>query len=296
METGTAVSSSRRLAARLSRRSAAVDSHDVDAFRSAISRTVALRLVLAGGAIALILAAVAVARDPTTTERALIPQDRVGVVVVDLSLSITDEDYSAIRRTFRRLIAEEASIGLVVFSDVPYELLPPGTPAAELEPFLRLLVAPRLGPAQTPWTQTFRAGTRISVALDLAKSTLERDQVASGSVLLVSDLETAPDDVPALARTISEIDRAGIDLGIVPLAPSSDALNLFAGLVEEDALAEFTEQAADATRPDAGSAGVSLPMALLVLGGLVFVALAAHERFAGRLALPRPTTVEGGAP
>jgi von Willebrand factor type A domain len=238
---------------------------------------------------------VAVARDPATTERALIPQDRVGVVVLDLSLSITDEDYTAIRRVLRRIVAEEASIGLVVFSDVPYELLPPGTPASELTPLLRLLVAPQLGPAQTPWTQTFRAGTRISVALELARSLLERDRIAAGSILLVSDLETAPDDVPALSRTISEIDRVGIDLGVVPLAASSDALNLFSGLLSDDALAGFAEQAPDATRPDAGSAGVGLPVALLVLGALVFLALAAHERFAGRLALPRPTPVDGGA-
>jgi hypothetical protein len=272
-----------------------VDVHEVGTFRSVINRTALIRLVVAGGAVALVLAAAAVARDPATTERALIPQDRVGVVVLDLSLSITDADYDAIRTTLKRIVAEKASIGLVVFSDVPYELLPPGTPASELTPLLRLLVAPRLGPAQNPWTQTFRAGTRISVALELARSMLERDRVASGSILLVSDLETAPDDVPALARTVAEIDRVGIDLRIVPLAPSSDALNLFGGLLEEDALAGFVQQSPDATRPDAGSAGVGLPVSLLVLGVLIFLALAAHERFAGRLALPRPTTVDGGA-
>ena len=67
------------------------------------------------------------------------------MVVVDLSLSIADEDYHTVRRAFRRLVAENASIGLVVFSDVPYELLPPGTPASELEPMLRLLVPPGSG-------------------------------------------------------------------------------------------------------------------------------------------------------
>ena len=270
-----------------------VDSHDVAALRSAVGRTNALRLVLARTAVALLLTAVASARSPATTERALIPQDRVGVVVLDLSLSITDTDYDAIRRTLRRLIAEEASIGLVVFSDVPYELLPPGTPAQELKPFLRLLVAPRLGPVQNPWTQTFRAGTRISVALDLAKSILERDEIASGSILLVSDLETAPEDVPALARTVAGIDQSGIRLRIVPLAPSSDALSLFGGLLEEDALAGFGQQSQGAERPDAGSAGVELPTELLVLGALIFLFLAAHERFAGRLGLPRP---HGSAP
>jgi hypothetical protein len=272
-----------------------VDSHDVAALRTVVSRTTAVRLVLAGGAVALVLAAVASARDPATTEQALIPQDRVGIVVLDLSLSITDTDYDAIRATLRRIVAEEPSIGLIVFSDVPYELLPPGTPARELKPFLRLLVAPRLGPVQNPWTQTFRAGTRISVALDLAKSILERDEIADGSILLVSDLETAPEDVLALARTVGSIDQAGIDLGIVPLAPSSDALNLFGGLLEEDALAGFAQRAPDAEREDAGSAAVELPTELLVLGALVFLFLAAHERLAGRLRLPRPRAVDGSA-
>ena len=284
----------RKLQAVLAHRGRGVASHDVAALRTVISRTAVVRLVLAGAALALVLAAVASAREPATSERALIPEDRVGVVVLDLSLSITDTDYAMIRRTLRRIVAEEASIGLVVFSDVPYELLPPGTPAAELKPLLRLLVAPRLGPVQNPWTQTFRAGTRISVALDLAKSMLERDDIAAGSILLVSDLETAPDDVPALARTVSSITDAGIRLGIVPLAPSSDAVELFGGLLEKDAVAAFAQSAPDARRPDAGTAGVELPRELLVLGALVFLCLAAHERFAGRLALPRPA--DGGTP
>ena len=277
------------------RRAKGVDTNDVGAFRTVITRTGIVRALLAGGALALVLAAAASARDPQTTERALIPQDTVGVVVLDLSLSITDDDYAGIRRTLRRLVAEEASIGLVVFSDVPYELLPPGTPAEELRPFLRLLVAPRIGPVQNPWTQSFRAGTRISVALDLAKSALERDEVAAGSILLVSDLETAPDDVPSLARTIADIDRAGIRLRIAPLAPSSDALSLFEGLLEEDAIGGFAAQSPDAEEPEAGTAAVELPTALLVLGALALLFLAAHERFAGRLALPRPRHAEEGA-
>ena len=277
------------------RRANGVDTNDVAAFRSVVNRTGIVRAILAGGALALVLAAAASAREPQTTEQALIPQDTVGVVVLDLSLSITDDDYAAIRRTLRRLVAEEAAIGLVVFSDVPYELLPPGTPAEELRPFLRLLVAPRLGPVQNPWTQSFRAGTRISVALDLAKSALERDEVASGSILLVSDLETAPDDVPSLARTIAEIGRAGIRLRIAPLAPSSDALSLFEGLLEEDAIAGFAAQSPDADEPESRTAAVELPTALLALGAFALLLLAAHERFAGRLALPRARPAEEGA-
>jgi NAD(P)-dependent dehydrogenase (short-subunit alcohol dehydrogenase family) len=275
------------------RRGYGIASHDVGAFRSVIRRTTVVRVVLAGGALALVLAAAASARDPQTTERALIPPDRVGVVVLDLSLSITDDDYATIRRVLRRLIAEEAAVGVVVFSDAPYELLPPGTPADELAPMLRLLVAPRLGPVQNPWTQTFRAGTRISSALELAKSILERDQVSNGSILLVSDLETAPDDVPALARTVDGINRAGIRLRIAPLAPSSDALSLFGGLLEKDAIAGFAQQTPGGGESDAGATGVELPTMLLVLGALAFGLLAAHERLAGRLALPRVRPSDG---
>jgi hypothetical protein len=274
------------LLSRVTRGAAAVDTHDVGALRRVVRRTGVVRAVLALGALALVLAAAAAARDPKTSESALVPPDRIGVVVLDLSLSITSDHYATIRSTLRRLIADDSSVGLVVFSDVPYELLPPGTPAEELKPILRLLVAPRLGPTQNPWTQTFRAGTRISAALQLARSMLERDKVDAGSILLVSDLETAPDDVPALARTISELGRADIKLRVVPLGPSSDALTLFQGLLQKDAVGGLISESPDPTSPEAGSTGVETPVLFLVLGTLVFVFLAAHERFAGRIALP----------
>ena len=214
------------------------------------------------------LAAAATARDPQTSEQALVPPDRIGVVVLDLSLSIADDDYVRIRRTLRRLIAEDATIGLAVFSDVPYELLPPGTPASELTPVLRLLVAPRLGPVRNPWTQTFRAGTRISVALELAKSMLERDEVAKGSILLVSDLETAPDDVPALTRTIAGLQRADIALRVVPLAPSSDARRTVLGSPRQGRGGAHSREARTRRAPVTASTAVDTPVVFLVLGAL----------------------------
>lgn len=291
---GTAVRSRRRLLRFRSRRRAGVDSHDVGAFKNVVRRTRLLRVVLASAAVALLLAAAAAARNPETSDQALVPSDRIGVVVLDLSLSIADDDYAAIRRTLRRLIKEEAAIGLVVFSDAPYELLPPGTPAAELKPILRLLVAPRLGPVNNPWTQTFRAGTRISAALELARASLERDEVASGSILLVSDLETAPDDVPALTTAIAKVEKAGIRLRVVPLGPSSDSLSLFAGLLPGDAFSGDLGTAPDRREPEAGAVRTETPVILVVLGMLLFVVLAVHEALAGRLALPRSRGPEGG--
>lgn len=260
-----------------------VDTHDADSFPIAARRTRVIRLTLAGVAIVLVVAAAASARDLETREQGLIPSGTTGVVVVDLSLSIQDEDYNAVRRAFRRIVAENASIGLVVFSDVAYELLPPGTPASELRPMLRLLIPPRLGPPVNPWTQTFRAGTKVSDALELARRMLERDGVRSGSILLVSDLETAPDDVPALARAVENLRRSPVQLRVLGLAPSTDAQLIFDGLFQEGA---FEAPAAGAEGPELESeARVEAPRTLLLLGAIFFLALAAHERFAGRLAI-----------
>jgi hypothetical protein len=241
--------------------------------------------VLVLAAVALLAAAAASASDLESRERGLLPHGTVGIVVVDLSLSIAPEDYHTVRAAFRRLIDENAPIGLVVFSDVAYELLPPGTPAVEMRPMLRLLVPPRFGPAINPWTETFRAGTRVSTALDLAREMLERDEVENGSILLVSDLETAPDDVPALGRTVQGIRDSDIELKVVAIAPSSDAVAIFGGLLQKDAFAAPLDSGDPL--PPASEVRSELPTALLVLGALVFLALALHERVGGRLALPR---------
>jgi hypothetical protein len=103
-------------------------------------------------------------------------------------------------------------------------------------------------------------------------------------VLLVSDLETAPDDVPALTRVINNLRSSDITLRVVGLGPSSDARRIFAGTFVNGV---FDAPAAPASGETAteSHARAALPIALLILGALSFVALAAHERFAGRLAL-----------
>jgi hypothetical protein len=272
-----------RLARLFTRRRTAIDTHDLGAFSRPALRARVLRLTLAAATVALVVAAAATARGLDTREEGLLPSGTTGVVVVDLSLSIADEDYHAVRRALRRLIAEDASIGLVVFSDVAYELLPPGTPASELKPMLRLLVPPRLGTPVNPWTQTFRAGTRISTALELARGMLERDNVRAGSILLVSDLETAPDDVPAVARTVDQLRRSSIELRVFALAPSNDARVLFEGFLDQGAFAapaDGGEEAASET-----SVENRMPLMLMLLGALFFLALAVLERFGAGLAV-----------
>jgi hypothetical protein len=273
----------RRIGRLFARRPSAIDTHDVGAFSRPALRARVLRLALAAATVALVVAAAATARGLDTREEGLLPSGTTGVIVIDLSLSIADEDYHALRRALRRLIAEDASIGLVVFSDVAYELLPPGTPASELKPMLRLLIPPRLGTPINPWTQTFRAGTRISTALELARGMLERDNVRAGSILLVSDLETAPDDVPAVARTVDELRRSAIELRVFGLAPSTDARVLFEGFLDQGAFAAPEGQDEEAASET--SVENRLPEMLLLLGASFFLALTALERFGAGLAV-----------
>lgn len=245
-----------------------------------------LRWGLAVAAVSLLAAAVATARDLDPRDRGLLPSGTTGVVVLDLSLSILDDHSGLIRSTLQRLVDADAPIGLVIFSDVPYELLPPGTPAAELKPLIRLLTPPAQGDVVTPWSDTFRSGTAISKALRLAQDMLEGDRVRNRSILLISDLETAPDDVPATARELRAIERAGTEIRLLALGPSSDARALFGGILGPDAFAPLVERRDDTVDPPAAPRR-PLPELLLALGVLFFLALAAHERYAGRLALPR---------
>lgn len=279
----------RRFTDLLRRRAPAVGYHDVAVLRPAIRRAALLRLVCGGGALALVVAAALHARGLDASAPGLVPSGTTAVAVVDLSLSIEDAQYRLVRDAFDRLIEENASIGLVVFSDVPYELLPPGTPASELVPILRLLVPAKRGPPVNPWNEGFRSGTRVSAALDLARRMLERDRVPSGSILLVSDLETAPDDVPALTRTIEAIRASAIQLRAIGIAPSTDAQLIFEGVLQTGAF--DTRDGTPVSTEAAREQRTPLPTALLVLAALALLSLAAHEVFGGRLALSHPQPV-----
>lgn len=263
------------------RRRLRISSPDVGALAPVVRRTHRLGIGLTAAVVALLVAAAVSAHDLDTRDPGLLPRGTSGVVVIDLSLSIADEDYADVRRILRGIAGSDARIGLVVFSDVPYELFPPGTPASELRPVLRLL-SPQEEEAPHPWTQGFRAGTRISSALELAAAMLERDRVARPSILLVSDLATAPEDVPVLARTVEGLRSRGIPLRVAAIDPSSDGRALFAGLLEEGAL---TISEGEGKEPRASAVG-RLPASLLLLATALFAALGLHERLTARLGLP----------
>lgn len=266
-------------------RRAAVDTHDAGSFRTAARRTLALRVLFGAGAVALLAAAVLSAGRLDARDRGLLPTGTSGVVVLDLSLSILDDSSGVVRSTLQSLVDSDVPVGVVVFSDVPYELMPPGTPARELRPIIRLLTPNAAGKVISPWSDTFRAGTRISTALQLAQDMLEGDRVQRGSILLVSDLETSPDDVPETARVLRSITRKGTPVRLLALGPSSDARALFGGILGPGAFTPLAE--GPVRRPEPPDARRRpLPLSLIVLAALFLVALAGHERYAGRLALP----------
>jgi hypothetical protein len=271
------------------KRSPAVDSHDAGALRRVSLRTRLLQAVLVVVALALLALATASARGLDPAKPTFLPEGS-GVLVLDLSLSVGEQDYADIRRTVRRLIDDGGSMGLVIFSDLAYELLPPGTPSAELSPLVRFLVPARGTRADaerpvSPWSESFSAGTRISAALDLARDVLERDRVKNGYILLVSDLVTAPEDVPELTRTLDTLRRQSLTIRVVPLSPLKAGRTVFETLLGKDAFIE-PAQLRNPKRV-AVKTETPLPTGLLVFGGILLVVLAAHERFAGRLGLPR---------
>ena len=267
-------------------RSRTIPSADARALRRARIRTGVVRVVLVGLACALAGATVVFARDLEPRSNEFVPGGRSGVVVLDVSLSIVTKDYARARGVLERIVESDNPMGLVVFSDVAYELYPPRTPAKELKPILRYFTpdGDRLPP--NPWTPSFQAGTRISGGLELAEEMLRRDRVSPASILLISDLETAPTDLGTLGKQLTRLRRSPIAVRVVPLSPTSDGLTFFGGLLGEQAFVNPVEPNAGEPRAIEVSLRGEMPIWLLLASALVLLALAAHEGFAGRLALP----------
>ena len=267
-------------------RKRAIPSPDTGALRRARLRTGVVRALLFAAACGLLAAALFSARSLEPKSSELTPGGRSGVVVIDVSLSIVSRDYVQVRNVLARLIRADNPMGLVIFSDAAYELLPPRTPAAELKPLLRFFTLHDGQLPQNPWTPGFQAGTRISSALVLAQEMLARDRVSPASILLISDLESAPTDLAALGKTLSRIRRSSTTMRVVPLSASGEARSFFEGILGPGTFVEPVEPNAGETQTLDVSLNGELPMWLLLAAGLCLLALGAHERFAGRLALP----------
>ena len=265
-----------------------VPTGDLPSLEAAERRTRAIRLLLVLALLALFAGTVLLARGLQSGETALLPAGRSGVVVLDLSRSV---DPDALRRTggvLRSLIRSNASVGLVVFSDVAYELLPPRTPARRLEPMLRFFTETDGRFPDNPWAPTFRAGTRISHGLEIARAMLVNGHVRNGSILLVSDLGTSSGDEVRLTRALVSLRNGPIPLWIVPLNPLARDRALFERLLGKGAFVATTNGGFAGASPSAGlRSSAAAPVSLLVAGGALLLLLALNELWCGRLELPR---------
>ena len=223
-----------------------------------------------------------------------------GVVVTDLSSSVDPNKYRRLTRVFRTFVRTNQPLGLVVFSDSAYEVLPTGTRGEELRPILRFFEPPQqtarqgaqrrgegLGFLESPWSGVFRGGTRISVGLAVARDMIKRDGVANPTVVLVSDLDDSPFDLKPLTEEVIRYRRAGIDLRLVPLFAGPDDRELFSRLVGEDSFVYNDELLRNTRLEERRSLVGAFPVALVAVGALLLLLVALNEHVHGRLSWRR---------
>ena len=258
---------------------------DAGRLRPQARRTLAVRLGLAGLAVACLIGAITLSRDAGGTRRTFFADARSSVVVIDISGSIGPKSRSLIGRTLRKLLDAHSSFGLVFFSDTAYEAVPPGTKWTELEPLLRYFQPPdprQVRATDTPWAE-FRGGTRISTGLQLARSMLAPDR--SGGVLLLSDLDNSIFDAPALTQTLAQYVGDRIPLRVIGLAATRADQEVYRRVLGPSSIVSDAElpapQAAGRSALVTTSSGASTALTLAAL--VLLLLLGAHEHWAARL-------------
>jgi hypothetical protein len=263
---------------------------DAPALRRVVRRTRALRVALAVALVGLTLGGAQLARETHVERVSLLPSGTSGMLVLDLSASISTDTFARIQATLDSLARGKTPFGLVVFSDVAYEALPPGTPPAELAPFVRFFRIPKTAPGYAPsfpvnpWTRAFTGGTKISAGLAVARTVLGRAHVRHGAVLLVSDLSDAPTDLPRVAEEVVAYDRLHIPLRVVGLNPAPQDASYFRRLLQSHS------DVLDARLPGEGEirgqseVSSSFPTGVVAAACALFLLLAANELAGARLA------------
>jgi VWA domain-containing protein len=203
---------------------------DAAALRRSARITLLARGALAAAVVGLAVGFLFVSRHPGSQTIVRLPAGGDTVLVLDLSASISNDTFSRIGGTLAALSRSGRRVGLVAFSDQAYEALPPSTPAADLAPLVRYFtLPPQRHPGflpsfpSNPWQKTFTGGTRISAGMELAHE-LAVSTRRRATVVLVSDLDDNPGDVPRLARVLLAFRRDQVPVRIEGLDPTpSDA-------------------------------------------------------------------------
>ena len=274
-------------------RPAGIPYGDQRALDDAVRRTFVVRVVLGAALVGLLVAAFLMARDKDVRADAFFPPQRSGVVVVDMSASVSPLTYRRIGRALRRIAAANEPVGVIVFSDAAYELFPPGTPGRELTPLVRYFT-PLAGRQESafdavfpanPWQENFAGGTRISEGLRVARGVLDRDAIEQATVLLISDLEAPQSDRLRIVDAVTALQNDGFEVRVVPLFPQPQNREFFERLVGPGSLVAESSLEAPIEADELGLGG-SMPWVFLALGAALVAALAVNERSCGRFAAP----------
>lgn len=293
---------------------------DLRSLADPVRRTTVIRLGLAAALVLTLLAAAWAARLPGASAVPVVEGGDSGVIVLDLSASIGDPK-RPLRAPFQYLADTGQKFGLVLFSNIAYEAIPPGTASSELPGFLRALTPPiqtvcvigqsarcspemrRVRPGSRelreiqrrsviPWSQTFRAGTEISTGLTLGRQVLAREGQLRRGVLLISDLANALSDMRDLIAEIGRYKQEGVPLYVVALNAHPSDRAIYEQLLGREAFVDHADLAAGlAERQRRAAAGV--PEGLAGLALLLLMLLAANEHFCGRLAWRKVRNSEG---
>jgi hypothetical protein len=269
----------------------AVELADLGELHTRAQRTALVRIVLALALLGTLALLFDVARSAGAGRAAVFPEGaNTGVVALDMSASIAGPVYARVATTLRGIVNANQSIGLVMFSDTAYELLPPNSPPGALLEFIPFFTplrfyggTPIFG--SSPW-DTFMGGTRVASGLEMARKALIRAKVKHGAILLVSDLNDAASDEGLLIAEALRLRSQHIPVRIVPLFAAAADLHFFSALFGRDALVDpsvFTHTA----KRHAESIAAPAPWALLLLGALLIVLLAGNERWNSRLRVER---------
>jgi hypothetical protein len=262
---------------------------DAALLRPGTTRSRRLRAALTAASVLLLGAAVLLAaRSPVPPAAgAAVGGGSSTEIVLDVSGSV-DSSSRAAGAALARLARSGGRAGLILFSDTAQETLPPVTPASQLLAFARAFTPAKKSTAgapdrppqldSNPWRPSFSGGTRISAGLAAARAALRRDRV-HGSVLLISDLGNPVTDAGATKRQLIALDRAGIDVKILPLPNALSADVRWFRRLEGPARFDHPLPARQPRRP--ATEAVGLPLALAVATTLLALVLAA-DQLAGR--------------
>ena len=250
-------------------------------------RTTFVRVGLALALAATLAGAILLARSAGSGRAAVLPVGaKTGVIVADMSASVAGPPFERVGAIIRGLVTANQAMGLVMFSDVGYELLPPNSPPSALEQFLRFFAPKSVTKGQpvfgqSPWSQ-FSGGTRISTGLVAGWSALRRAGVPHGALVLMSDLNDSQDDRDSLVAVATALRQAHVPVRIVPINAAPSDVQIFGGLFGQNAFVKpsaFIKTSKRRVEPISAAS----PWGLLAVGLVLVGLLAANERFNTRL-------------